>query len=128
MEFRSKDPQLTKQYNKRKLNVINKSPSPVSDLCSKCWYQGACYINILKKEPPTTCFIYDLFTETASNSETLETIVEKVCGDKCKDRQKWLGDPVPHNARYCEDHCVISRYILDLPASKEEDVPRIGDL
>lgn len=119
--FRTKHKYLKDSYLKKKDAIVHSSPKPICEICDYCWYQGKCLLSILHGDKPITCCIFQLFSK---NKELdLENVVKYVCSEKCVERQKWLGDPVPHTKEYCERHCPMSRYILDIKASNYDDVP-----
>ena len=127
MTFRSDSLKLKRAFEKRRLTVINKVPSPASDICNNCWYQAKCLLRIMQRDRPGTCCVYTLFTESSEKQRTLEDTVAYTCENKCVARQSWQGDPVPHNANYCENHCPVSGFILNRAASEEDEVPKIGE-
>lgn len=123
--FRTKDKKLAKSFNKRKLDVINKNPIPVSAVCNHCWNQADCFKGILRREPPQTCFVYDAY-RASTGPKTVEQLVSETCQTRCVKRKEWKGDPIPHSEDYCKSHCPISGYILNRPKSHEDDIIKIG--
>lgn len=121
MIFRTNEKKLTKVYEKKKNEIIKRSPDPVSFICKKCWYQAKCIQNIIQGHKPNTCCIYELFSKERELS--LEKVVKFVCNKRCTERQQWRGDPVPHTKIYCERFCPMSRYILDLKTPSMNEVP-----
>jgi len=127
MTFRSNDPKLKREFEKRRLIVVNRQPIPASDICTHCWYQSKCVVRTLRGDKPQTCCVYSLFTKEAKGSFSLEETVAYTCDTKCVERQAWKGDPVPHDSSYCKDHCPVSKFIKNEKASNEIDVPKSGD-
>tara|TARA_R100001079_G_C4451472_1_gene153992 strand:+ start:4829 stop:5218 length:390 start_codon:yes stop_codon:yes gene_type:complete len=114
---------LKKKYEEKKENIVKAAPTPVSDVCSSCWFQSLCIVRTITRRPPRTCCIYEFFGARGNNEATVEEMVSFTCDTKCVERQQWVGDPCPHNEEYCENHCPVSRYIKGQGPSNYMDVP-----
>jgi hypothetical protein len=126
MTFRSSNQKLKKDFEKRRLTVINRQPRPASEICDHCWYQAKCILRTLQGDKPRTCCVYSLFTKGPQKSFTLEETVAWTCEKKCVERQAWQGDPVPHDENYCSNHCPVSKFIQNKKPSEEHEVPTNG--
>lgn len=122
--FRSQNKTLTSNFNKRRLEVINKKPIPSSDICNYCWNQTNCLLKVLNKNPPKTCFVYDFYK--IHKEASLEELTKDVCENRCVQRQQWPGDPIPHTEEYCEKYCPVSGFITKRAKPKEEDIIKGG--
>lgn len=125
--FRTSSKKLQREFEKRRLTVIQREPIPASEICKHCWYQATCLFRSIRGDKPLTCCVHSLFTRGTQKSFTLEETVAYTCEKKCVERQAWQGDPVPHDANYCENHCPVSKFIKNEKASDPNDVPKTGN-
>ena len=121
-DFISPSSLLRKKYEQRKTELVQVSPSPVSDICKHCWFASQCTIRTLTRNPPRSCCVYDFFSQRV-DPPTLEEVVAHTCDRMCKSRQQWEYDPCVHDRNYCDKHCPVSKYIKDEPPSDAKDVP-----
>jgi len=121
--FISKSSLLSKAFERRKNEVVTAFPTPVSEVCKHCWYQGLCTFRVMTHNPPNSCCVYEFFGTNGNDSSTIEEMVSFTCDVRCKARQGWVGDPCPHDESYCENHCPVSKFITGQKASDVEDVP-----
>jgi hypothetical protein len=120
--FKTDLKKLVTTYNKNKKFIVPREISPgSSEVCSHCWYLGACLKNTLLRKGTNNCCVYEVVQESYKNKKnevSLEEIVKYCCELKCKERDQWQFDPLPHNKEYCESSCPISTYILKKEFSK----------
>jgi hypothetical protein len=124
--FISKSQLLRKKYEEKKHEIVRALPTPVSDICTSCWYRDMCIFRTILRQPPRSCCVYEMFGDKGTQETTLEELVKFTCDNRCAARQKWVGDPCPHNEDYCEKNCPVSRHIRDMGPARREDVPYEG--
>jgi len=109
--LKSTSTSLLSQYNKHKSSLVSLSAKPVvCEICYHCWYSGDCLRSILLHQG-SNCCIYEFVKNTKKAEETLENIVKYCCSTKCRERDLWQYDPIPHTAEYCEKYCPIALFI-----------------
>jgi len=116
--FKSKSKALLVAYNKHKDSLVSCEIVPISaDICSSCWYKVECLRNILLHQAKNSCCLYEklqnIIHVNNKNETSLEEIVKYCCEKKCRERDSWQFDPIPHTSAYCEKRCPIALFILN---------------